>query len=401
MEKRKDNFIDYLREIPNYLAIFIVPVYFMTASPMLLEIGASTGNNAADLSLIFTFFTIGMILGQLTSVMYNRKFKKFKVIMAGYVLIVPILFLLSLVNNLYLFYILYFLLGYAAGVIWIQATKYVLENKIKNKDRLTTIFLSFYPIGNFIAPLIASLLINNSLNWRYSYYIMIFLTFIIMALYIWLKRGKKGQPEEEEEERISLKDIFTDRQRNIIFVLGCLLLLFYCISETVVATWAPTFLRVEKLFDVNTAGWAASLFWLAVLIGRMITGAIAGKIKSNYIMLILSIIAIVSMAVFIPLNQTIGSLAAIFMAGIGCSGIITLGISSTSTIYPHGRGVLASIVFAAVNIGVSAAPFLTRLTSQYHMSWSMAIAPIAMGMTTVMILVKIFYTNKIKKYPGG
>ncbi|GAH53011.1 unnamed protein product, partial [marine sediment metagenome] len=57
---------------------------------------------------------------------------------------------------------------------WIQATKYILENDIKNKDRLITIFLNFYPIGHITAPFIASSLINNGINWRYSYVVMIF-----------------------------------------------------------------------------------------------------------------------------------------------------------------------------------------------------------------------------------
>ena len=118
--KFRDSFIDYLKEIPNFLSIFIFPVYFMTISPMLLEMSKSTGISSADLSLIFTFFIVGSILGQLTSVFFNRKFKKIIVILAGYLLIIPFLIFLSFIRNLFLFYIFYFLIGYFAGVIWLQ-----------------------------------------------------------------------------------------------------------------------------------------------------------------------------------------------------------------------------------------------------------------------------------------
>ncbi len=392
----KDSFLDYVKEIPNFLSIFIVPIYFMTVTPMLIEMSKSTGISSGDLSLIITFFTIGLVAGQLTSVFYNKKFSKIKIILVSYIFIIFLIIILSFVSNLYLFYILYFFLGYTAGVIWLQATKYILENKINNKDRLTTIFLSFYPIGNMVAPFIASSLIDNNLNWRYSYYIMAGIAFIILISYMFIKRDWRGKVQHKEE-LISIKKIFVNRKINIIFFLGCLLLFLYCISETVIAVWAPTFLRVEKLFDIQFASLAVSIFWLSSFAGRMIVSFFAGKIKTNYILFALSIIAIVSMIVFIPLKTATSSLIAIGFAGLGHSAIITLGISSASTVYVKGRGILASIVFAAVNAGVSIAPFLTRYVSKSSMTLSVMLAPIFMGLTSLVIIWKIIFENKYLK----
>ena len=70
LTNEKESFKDYLKEIPNFLTIFIVPLFFMTVSPILLEMSADTGISTGDLSLIITFYTIGTITGQLTSVRY-------------------------------------------------------------------------------------------------------------------------------------------------------------------------------------------------------------------------------------------------------------------------------------------------------------------------------------------
>lgn len=392
--REKDSFIDYLKETPNFLSIFIFPIFFMTAGPMLLEMSKSTGISSGDFSLIFTFFTTGSILGQLTSIFYNKKFKKIVVILASYIIIIPFLLLLTFIKNLFLFYLLYFLIGYFAGVIWLQATKYILENKIKNKDRLTTIFLSFYPIGNIAAPLLASALIKNNINWRYSYYIILILVIIVFILYLLFKLRRTDKISLEDEEKINFKKVFTNKKINLIFTLGCLLLLLYCISETVISTWSPTFLRSDRLFDIQLASLAVSIFWIAILAGRIIISFIAGRFKTNIIILILSLIALASMFFLIIFKSKYTILTFIGLAGLGCSGIITLGISSASTIYEKGRGVLASIVFAAVNIGVSAAPFLTRFTSRYNMTFSITIAPIFMLFTSIIIIIKIFYENK-------
>ena len=132
-DTNNDTFISYLKELPNYMTIFMIPVLFMTAGPMLIEMSRSTGYSTGDLSLVFTFFIIGLVTGQLTSVLFNRKFRKIIIIFSGYILIIAMLVLLANIGHLYLFYISYLLTGYISGVIWIQATKYILENKIKKE----------------------------------------------------------------------------------------------------------------------------------------------------------------------------------------------------------------------------------------------------------------------------
>ncbi len=390
----KENLRDYLKEIPNFLTVFVVPFYFLTISPMLLEMSAGTGISTGDLSLIITFFTIGIILGQLTSMLFNRKFNRLTIITAGYIFIILLLLALLFTNSIAIFYILYLLLGYAAGVIWIQSTGYILENRIRNKERLTTIFLSFYPLGSMTAPFIGSTLIRNGLSWRYYYYIAAAASLVILLLFLVLKRRKEHSITRDEED-IPVRKIFFNRNINIIFAIGCFILFFYCISEGIMVVWAPTFLRTVKSFDIQHAGLAVSIFWFAVLMGRLIVSVFAGKIKTNHILLSLSIIAIASMMIFIPLDSVTASLIAVGFAGLGHSAIITLGVASAGTVYIMGRGILASIVFAAINSGTSLAPFITKYVSRADMTLSVAMAPLFMGFTLIFIVLKMIYERKV------
>jgi len=393
LEKYEDNFKEYLKEIPNFLSIFIIPIYFMTVSPMLIEMSKSTGISSEDLSLIITFFTIGLIAGQLTSVFFNRRFSKFKIIITCYILIILFIVLLSFVNNQLLFYALYLLVGYFAGVIWLQATRYILENNIRNKDRLIIILFSFYPLGNVIAPFISSFLINNNINWRYSYYVIALMAFVVLILYLIFKKEQKSKAlNEGEEEHLPIKDIFFNKNVNIVFLLGCLLIFFYVISETIIATWSPTFLRTVKLFEIQYASLTISIFWLSSFTGRIITSFYAGKIRSNYILLILSIVAIAAMIFFIFLESFSASLVAIGFVGLGHAA--TIGISSTSIVYIKGRAVLTTIVLAVINIATSLAPFLTRFVSKSNMTFSVILAPIFMGITALVIVYKIIFEKK-------
>ena len=125
MAEEKDRFIDYLSEIPNFLAVFIYSIFFNIASPILIEIHKSTNILTTNLVFIFTAFTIGAALGMLTSVFYNRRFKKIQVIIAGYIVLIPLTVIIGFSNNKYLFWGLYLLSGYILGVIWMQANQFM------------------------------------------------------------------------------------------------------------------------------------------------------------------------------------------------------------------------------------------------------------------------------------
>ncbi|MBA7589046.1 Protein TsgA [subsurface metagenome] len=393
----KDSFKDYLIEIPNFLSIFMFAFFFMIASPMLIDMAASTGVNTGNLSLVFTFYTIGAVVGQLTSVLYNKKFRKLYIIIASYITAVPLIVFLSFSNNLYLFYILYLLIGYLLGVIWIQANEYILENKIKNKDRITTIALSFYPVGAFTAPLVASSVINSGLNWRFSYYAIIFIILVIIILYLSLIGGRGGKKVIEEKEKVGFKEIFTNSHSNIIFLLIAVSIVFYCVSETVVSTWSPTFFRSERMFDIQTAGFVISIFWISVIIGRAVISYMAGKVRSSYVMLILSITAIISMIFMIFLKSRYAIFIVMGFTGLGFSGMFPLLISSGSAVYKKGKGVLITVLFAASNVGISIAPFLTRLISRYDMTFSVSLAIVFMFFTMLLLVVYIVCENKITR----
>ncbi len=382
----KDRFIDYLAEVPNFLSIFIFSIFYNVASLMLIEISKSTGIATTNLSLVFTFYTIGAVIGQITSVIYNRKFRKIQIILAGYVLTIPVAIVITFNSNLILFYILYLVSGYLLGVVWIQANQFVLENKIKNKDRIVTILLTFYPMGALVSPLISSTIIRMNLGWRFAYYIIVFLIVLNMILYVLILARRKEEARDDSNSRPGFKEIFTDRIKNIVFLLVCMAIVFYCISETVVATWAPTFFRISKNLDIQSAGYALTLFWLFVVIGRGITLFLAGRVKAVKIMLVISILAIISMAIAIFMHSRILIYVFIAAAGIGYSAMFPLIISTGSTLYERGRGVLATGLFAASNIGITIAPFLTRFSSSRNMILSISFSFIFMIIVSLIIL---------------
>lgn len=392
---QRDNFKDYLLEIPNYLAIFIFPLFFLTLSPILLDISASTGIKTGDFNLVFTFFTVGSVIGQLTSILYTRRFNSLFVLVASFIILIPVTFIISLISGLYAFYIMYFISGYILGVVWLQANNNIMRSRIKNKDRLTSLALSFYPIGAFVAPYISSSLVSRGMDWQILYYILIFLIIIIIILYLTITR-RIGYLSLKHDQKISFREIFTDKRRNILFILTAVMLMTYAISETVIASWAPTFFRTERAYSIGDAALVVSLFWGGILAGRVITGILSGKIRAYYLVLILSLVAVLSaVSIYFSGNRNL-DLVIIVIIGLGYSAIFPLLISTGSTVYKLGSGVLLTILFAAANLGISLAPYMIRFFSGFSMLLSISLAPIFMIVFIILSISIIIYSRAIK-----
>jgi MFS family permease len=391
---KKDTLIDYLAEFPNYLSMFLVPVFLLFASPILLDISKSINVDVRNLSLIFSFFTIGQLIGQLTSVLYNIRFSKILIVVAAYVLLLPICILLSFASSLYVFYISYFFGGYFLGIIYLQASEFILESKIENKPRLLNILFAFYPLGAFVAPFLSTGIVKSKLSWRFIYYIIIIFVLLITLLYLTITRKRKYRISTEQKRKITFKKIFSDKNKNILFFITFILMLVYTIPETIVFTWSPTFFRVERMFDIATAGIIVSIFWISVGIGRFIIGSIAGKINTNYLMLLLLIIASISITFMVFFDIKYIIFIAIVFFGLSSSGIYPLLISSGSTIYEEGRGVLITFLYVAEAMGLSIAPYLTRFISKYNMTLSISVSIILLGFIIILVLINILYRKK-------
>lgn len=390
----KDRFIDYLAEIPNFLSVFIFSIFFNIASPILIEISKSTNIATTNLSLVFTFFTIGAVVGQMTSVFFNRRFKKIHIVLAGFIIQIPLTVILSFNSNLILFYVLYIISGYILGVIWLQANQYILESKVKNKERLITILVTFYPLGAFIAPFISSAIVRSDLNWRFIYFIIVFLISINIILYIVISGRKKESAAVQNEAKLPLKEIFVDKTKNLIFILIFLAIGFYCCSETIVATWAPTFFRLARNMAAQPASITLNLFWLLIIIGRVITLVIAGRIKSTKIMAVISILAIAAMAIVVFLSSKYLIYVLISFAGLGYSAMFPLLYSTGAMLYEKGRGILATFLFMATNIGTTIAPFITKFTSNINLTLSISFSFILMSIITIIVILTPFLFNK-------
>ena len=393
---KKSIFLDYLFEFPNFLSLFIFNFLFMATSPILLDISNYFNVPPGNMNLIITIFMGGVVIGILTSIFFNRKFKKIQIILVAYFMTIPILVGLSLTKILVVFHVLYSILGYLFGLIWVSANSNMMEGKVKNKDSVVNLGLGLSSIGALIAPFLSTSLINRQLSWKIIYYMIIFMVLVAIFLYL-ITNNKKSNNTQSRQKKTSIIEVFKYKNKNIFLLLSGIMILFYTTSEAIIFAWAPTFFRIQKMFNLSDAGFIISVFWIGMVIGRLSISFLSYRLNVKYIMIGSSLTGIIALIFTIFSDNIYISFIAMSIVGLSFSGLAPLILSTTSTVYDYGKDIIITIIIFLALSGNAIGPYLTKLISGNNMIFSLAITIFLMCVVLIFTLTRVFYKKNFIK----
>lgn len=392
---RKTIFFDYLLETPNYIAIFISGFFIMIASPVLLEMSKAFNAEVGNISFIFTFYSIGSMGGIITSIFYSRRFKKIKIFTVFYLLLISVILLLYFSSSLIMFYTLYFISGYILGVIFNQANEFLFYSKIQNKDKLVLIAHIFWPIGAILGPIVSSNLVGGGLPWNFIYFVILIIIAINLILYILFKRSHH-KLEKIRKNNSSIKMLINKRRYSlIIFIFTAFSMVFYVMSESVISVWMPTFFRANKSFSIQDAGFAVSLFWVSIIIGRLIISFfLVEKINARYLITLPALFGLFILFFTIFLNNQNIVFLTLILVGLSYSGIFPLLLSRISNYSEKNKGLFLTGMLISADIGFIATPSLTRLFAKYNMTISVLLSVFSILCYFIFVLLSLFFEKK-------
>jgi MFS transporter, FHS family, glucose/mannose:H+ symporter len=377
-------------EFPNFLSLFIFGFFQNLASPILLDISKYFEVSPENMNLITTFYMIGIATGTIALLFINRKFNKTIVMISSHILAIPTLIGLSLVTSLKFFYLLYFISGFLFGIIFINANSSMIEGRVKNKDSVVNLGHVFAATGIVIGLFLASSLVNRQINWKFMYFIVIILISISLLLNITISKKVKFNLLSVQNN-ISIKELFSHKDKNVYLLFTVILILFYAISEVTVSSWAPTFFRIDRMFDLYSSSLVVSIFWIGILVGRLIVSFLSYKFKADSLLIGLSIISIIGLVFVVFLkNQNIIFIGA-GIVGIGFSAIGPLLISSAGGIFNTMKEIPITILFITAWAGSALSPFLIKLVVSYNLVISIAMVILFMGIFIIFVLGRKYY----------
>ena len=223
----------------------------------------------------------------------------------------------------------------------------------------------FWGIGATAGPAIMGLCLSHGLPWQSGYQsiglIQTVLTAILFfSLPLWLKMQKSAGTQS------SSRNVLTAGQALQLPGAARILLAFfcYCSLEASTGLWASSYLTICRGLNAATAASWASLFYLGITLGRLLSGFFADRIgDSGMIRIGQAAAGIGAVCLILPLGSWM-ALAGLILIGLGCAPIYPSMLHRTPKVFgAENSQSLMGMQMACAYVGSTFAPPLFGLLS--------------------------------------
>ncbi|MDT8436174.1 MAG: MFS transporter [Gemmatimonadota bacterium] len=132
----------------------------------------------------------------------------------------------------------------------------------------------------------------------------------------------------------------------------------YAFAEGTFANWAVVFLHEGIGAPAATAGIALSVFWGAIVAGRLAASVLVLRVPSQVLWLLLPGLMAAAFLLLPAASTTTAAIALFGLAGLGCSAFFPLTITLASRAFPGRAAAVSSLMIAALMLGVGTGTFV-------------------------------------------
>lgn len=261
----------------------------------------------------------GTIISSLFSTKVIHRFGTAKVSAVSVLLTTIALLGYTCTTNPYLLFFWAIPMGIGAGSVDTALNNFVaIHYKAKHMSWLHC----FWGIGATAGPMIMSLQLSLSGNWRNGFLtvfvIQMVLTIVLFStLPLWKKVSSNNNGDEKKEAPLSNREAL-----RIPGVKASLItFIFFCATESTGGLWGSSYLSNVKDVAPADAAIASSLFYGAITLGRMLSGFATSKFTDTVLIRTGHIICIIGTIITIlPFSAQV-AMVGIFLIGFGTSPI--------------------------------------------------------------------------------
>ena len=182
-------------------------------------------------------------------------------------------------------------------------------------------------IGAAIGPYIMGYCLTGESAWRGGYRIIAAVQAVITLLMfisvpLWKRMQKTSptltdMPESEDDREVPLAPWRAVRLRGVVF--ACVAALLYFSIEQLPIVWASTYFTDVYALKEDTAAFLASMFYIGITLGRIVSGFVAGRAGDRLLIRIgLATILCFAVLIALPLPSWIPAAAGFIAVGFGC-----------------------------------------------------------------------------------
>ena len=283
--------------------------------------------------------------------------------------------------------------GLGAGSVDAALNNYV---ALHYKSRHMSWLHSMWGIGASLGPYIMGVVMTHGSSYKGGYraifFIQALLTIILLfSLKLWKTEG--ADETEEKAKPLSLREVLAIKGvKEILFMFFS-----YCAIEGTTGLWASSYLSLYRGVAPEKAATYASMFYIGITIGRILSGFISMKLSDDRMVRIgQSGILLGIILLLIPMGEAL-SVVAFVVTGLGCAPIYPSIIHSTPFHFgKENSHAVIGIQMATAYIGSSLMPPLFGIFAQHI---SPGLLPYYLSL--LLILMASMQTVMLKKIKRG
>jgi fucose permease len=249
-----------------------------------------------------------------------------------------------------------FAIGLAQGVIEVVTNYETLRLERPGQSRLMNLLHAGFSVGAIAGPLAVGALMEGGISWRIAFpgCGALFLLLAGAGAFIRFPAPERGRHSGAGSGLALLK--------QPVLLLLCLAIVLYVGSELGATNWVSEYFVRSLGTSASIGAIAVSVLWLGMAAGRVVLSAVLGKARQEIMLLSLSLVCTASLLAFLGARTPVAAFAAVFVLGLGYSGIYPIVMALAGSIFRSTAAV--GMVSTSAGLGSFTFPFLLATIAQ-------------------------------------
>ncbi|MFH5185672.1 MFS transporter [Paenibacillus sp. TAB 01] len=374
-----------------YLLIGFTSVISAALLPeLLMHYGRSYGDGG---NLVFAQFT-GFLLGVLTQPWWSRRFGRSRMLSFTLLFICIGYLVIGFLPSWPVVMISLGLVGLGSGMIESTVGALIIDTIVEKTAVAMSRLEVFFGVGALAMPMLISLLIVMD-AWRITFYAVCLLAMILMLVWRsfcaghseWIDRKPLLETSAAAASGSSRR---TGSKARLAVLTVCIaVFITYVGLEMSIVSFLPSIMVETMKVDAAAGSLSVSFFWGTMVLGRLFCGVLAERYGYTRYLLWCSLGTAAVLIGFVLMKQLAGAFVMIMLLGLLMSGLFSIALVFSNTLFPGQTEQTTSKLIAASGIGGAVFSWLTgRLMEQASVTFTLwFLVTIAVVMVAAILLM--------------
>lgn len=299
--------------------------------------------------------------------------------------------IMTLTDNPYILLLAFFLTGLNRGAIS-NFNNTIINDIATGKAWALNLLHSVFAVGAFISPFLALYFTKDDPSgWIYAALILAFFCFTELIVYGRMK-VPNNNPVPKDSNKLDLGFL-----KNKYYLTACGILFSYLCAEQAVNGWLVTYFKDSGIMSGTIAQSMASLLWIVILVGRLVSAYLSSKVKKSRLLLFNAFGYLIFFLVLLVSRSITPVVIGIIGVGFFMAGLYPTTIASIGKIL-KANPLSLSFILTFAGLGAILMPSLIGAVAEHvGIIGGMSIVIVAVVITLLLIIYNSFLYRNIEE----